>query len=425
MFFVHYQFTNVVKDFLRRIEPDVYLDLTDSDTLEESRSDLFRECDDKHNNFIPTLAVIETMSTFYVIQQYIPYCLQDIVSYSPAAFDNSHAKSLFVFYQILRCMESYHQLGASLGKLTLDNVRLDDKFWVYCMNSNVLKSRTPVTDFEDTSKAVSDTDTDTFYSPETSMESHRHRTISEGNSGAIGHSLHLSEADSLMNDAIKTMQEFHNLKLNLGNLGAITEDWVHYRISNFRYLLYLNFLIGRRLEDPNHHPVLPWVMDFSSPTSGFRDLTMSKFRLNKGDSQLDFTFETMAEMGGQDGHVPHHVSDILSDITYYVYKARQTPKHLLCSYVRTKWVPNEYPASIERMYHWTPDECIPEFFTDPSIFTSIHEDLPDLDLPSWCSSAAEFVERHLNVLESDQVSCYLHHWIDTTFGCKVRSLQGA
>lgn len=83
-------------------------------------------------------------------------------------------------------------------------------------------------------------------------------------------------------------------------------------------------------------------------------------------------------------------------------------------------MPNEYPLNITRLYAWTPEECIPEFFCDTSIFTSIHDDMPDFGLPSWCSdSKEEFIRMHRSLLESDIVSKNIHNWIDLVFGYKV------
>lgn len=169
---------------------------------------------------------------------------------------------------------------------------------------------------------------------------------------------------------------------------------------------------------PFNHPIFPWLSDFQSLNTNLRDLTMSKFRLNKGDAHLDLIYQ--ASSLSPSGLPPYHLTEFLSEITYFVYKSRVTDKETLCKHVRRNWVPNEYPVSMSRLYAWTPEECIPEFFCDEAIFESIHDDLPDLKVPDWCNgSVSEFLRSHRLLLESVLVSKMIHNWIDIVFGYKV------
>ena len=174
-----------------------------------------------------------------------------------------------------------------------------------------------------------------------------------------------------------------------------------------------NACVNNEIGDPNYCPVFPWVTDFTSRMGKLRDLTKTKFRLTKGDEQLDYMYAS---------ELPHHITDCLSELSYFNYKARRTPVSLLQKYVRTKYEPKEFAASMQRLYEWSPDECIPEFYTDVNIFSSIHDDMPDLQLPSWASSADDFINQHREILESEEVSSKLHHWIDLTFGYKLSGL---
>ena len=116
----------------------------------------------------------------------------------------------------------------------------------------------------------------------------------------------------------------------------MTSEWVYGRLSNFEYVMCLNEAAGRRMDDSNFHSIMPWVCDFTSPTGGWRDFTISKFRMNKGDSQLDVTFQHSVPK--------HHLSESLSELTYAIYMARRMPVSLLKSVVRSNFQAKEYPG---------------------------------------------------------------------------------
>ncbi|KAI5098934.1 WD repeat-containing protein 81, partial [Silurus meridionalis] len=375
--------------------------------LSSSSSSLKLNTDTVCPNLVPAECLLESGEVMYIILPYTQYSLHDIVTYSPAKLANSNAKILFILYQILIAMRECHASGLSCGELCLQDIAVDEQL---CSRLKISLAHYEKMDEDRNARQMANTAND---------------------KGAENVRSDISEQHC------QDCQDY---------LRSLVLDWVHGRVSNFCYLMELNRLAGRREGDPNYHPVLPWVVDFTVPYGRFRDLRRSKFRLNKGDKQLDFTYEMTKEalvaagnggggsffptdlcasigpsVSGQSDHlhVPHHISDVLSDITYYVYKARQTPKSVLCSHVRSQWEPNEYPGSMERIQSWTPDECIPEFYTDPSIFQSIHADMPNLEVPPWCSSSEEFIAVHRRLLDSREVSQHLHHWIDLTFGYKL------
>ena len=412
-----------------------------------------------HSNLSPLLAALEGRHAFYLVFPYSRFTLLDVALHSPAMFNDSTSKPLFVLFQLLKVLEHSHRVGVTLGTLSLRSIFVDSRLWVTVRiprdNLRLISSEEREGERGEVSSGQEGEerggrDVKIGKARERKTSEWRERKIREtmdDSPSASASTVTVSDPEmeaELSESAKDTSSDSSPTKqLSVPDHGSPSPPrqtevsdppaiplseavklWQHGTVDNFTYLLLLNKHAGRRLGDANNHPIFPWVCDFTHPTRSFRDLTKSKFRLNKGDDQLNFTYSNARDemRRGADtdsSPTPHHVGDILSDVTYYVYKARQTPREVLCTHVRPRWVPEEYPSSMEKMYTWTPDECIPEFFTDPLLFRSIHPDLPDLTLPTWCDSPESFVAAHRQILEGDFVSSQLHHWIDLTFGYKL------
>lgn len=335
----------------------------------------------RHPNVVPVLGLLKTSGFITLVLPKTPYTLENILHFSPNVLKSDwHIR--FLMYQLLSALAHLHGLGVAHGNICPASVMLTDSCWCWlCICDKPL----------------------------------------------LG--LNLSSRDgrctiptsSMMGCCIKGCSSrglYTDLKLSpFVDWHTAFSQWWRGELSNFEYLLFINKLAGRRWGDYTFHMVMPWVIDFSTKPDensdlGWRDLSKSKWRLAKGDEQLDFTYST--------SEIPHHVSDeCLSELAVCSYKARRLPLSVLRTAVRSVYEPNEYPSTMQRLYQWTPDECIPEFYCDPQIFYSVHSGMTDLAVPPWADSPEEFIKLHRDALESNRVSSQIHHWIDITFGYKM------
>ncbi|XP_031561035.1 WD repeat-containing protein 81-like isoform X2 [Actinia tenebrosa] len=371
----------------------------------EDYTSSMNEPETEQSNVIPLVCVLENNDAFFFVEPFFQHGLQDVSMFSPAVVSHSTIRLMYIIYQVLNALNWYHKNNVTFGKLSLDSIRLDKGLFLY-LTTPLFKD---ILVFQNQEQLSGDFSSASY----TNINFDDSKSIS---STAQDKNTELKES---VNE--ERLLPVSDLKKPEHDLLTLVDMWVRDEISNYDYLMALNYFAGRRQGDPNYHPLFPWVTDFTDKNGGFRDLTKTKFRLNKGDNQLDMTYKQALFDTHDTGvsAVAHHVSDVLSDITYHAYLARRTPVSVLCEHLRSNWVPNEYPSSMQRLYTWTPDECIPQFYSDPTIFKSIHDDLPDLALPSWTPTAEDFIRWHRSVLESEEVSGHLHQWIDLTFGYKL------
>jgi len=228
----------------------------------------------------------------------------------------------------------------------------------------------------------------------------------------------------------------------------LTERWLCWKLSNFEYIMHLNFLAGRSFNDLTQYPVFPWVvadytgttLDLRSPRT-YRDLAKPMGALGS-ESRYNFFRERFNSIDPMHGTPKFHFGSHYSNpgiVLYYLLRMFpfteaekelqggrfDLPDRLFMS------VAESFRSAIEDISDVR--ELIPEFYFLPEVL--LNKDRLDLgttqggvrvdnvQLPSWAANAYDFVRIHREILESDQVSYSLHQWIDLIFGYKQRGSE--
>ncbi|KAL6073187.1 NSMAF [Balamuthia mandrillaris] len=241
-------------------------------------------------------------------------------------------------------------------------------------------------------------------------------------------------------DLLVAQPEMTKLHLDRQAISVYTQQWQNGQLSNYDYLVLLNSMAGRTINDLTQYPVMPWIvadyeseeLDLNSPST-FRDLSKPVGALNPTRLQNFLArYEEMPEpkfLYGTHYSAPGFV---------LFYLVRKAPEFLLRLQNGKFDAPDRLFASIPETWHnvnvipTDVKELIPEFYQPPGDFLLNSANLNlgcrsdgklvgDVELPPWAKGSPRiFVEKLREALESDYVTENLHHWIDLIFGYKQR-----
>ena len=244
--------------------------------------------------------------------------------------------------------------------------------------------------------------------------------------------------------------------------------WLHWEISTFTLLNYLNIFSSRSYHDINQYPVFPWIItdytektipdlskDFNPLYNTSKDYVPKIRPLNTPMGMIDIIpeakerkenylimFENKEEdMISQSDKYGSHYSTSLY-LTYYL--VRVFPFSYLRIEIQGKNFddPNRLFNSLEDSFYCAITqksdlrELIPEFFCLPEMFYNMNDLnlgqiydektktkrlVNDIEMPLWSSNDGyNFIYHHRAMLESIEISEKIHEWFNIIFGSKQK-----
>ncbi|KAL7715760.1 Beige/BEACH domain containing protein [Entamoeba marina] len=212
------------------------------------------------------------------------------------------------------------------------------------------------------------------------------------------------------------------------------KKWQNRSISNFEYLIYLNFLSGRSYNDLTQYPVFPWIINnYSTSTldlkdpNNYRDLSkpigsLSSERLNKLKERMN-EMQPPLFLYGTHYSAPAYV---------VFYLVRLVPEFMLHLQSGVFDKPDRIFSSIEECWNGvmshTSDvkELVPEFYESTNFlqnndhvyfgYRSSQDIIDNVKLPAWADTPQQFTNIMKEALESEYVSKNINKWVDLIFG---------
>lgn len=189
------------------------------------------------SNLTQPLCVLKiSKNTFLVFHKYSRYSLQDCVNFSPEKLLSSNVKLLFVLYQILQFIYDLELLNIPIGDITLSSISTDE-----CLFINI--------------------------QPNLRMIMKR---LEIENNSLNGLKFIDEKVAKFLQFCVKTVkngcvEDLYDSNFDAQLVESVIRYWCEGLITNFDYLMFLNYLCGRVCNtNPNYHPVFPWVSFYNT-----------------------------------------------------------------------------------------------------------------------------------------------------------------
>lgn len=220
---------------------------------------------------------------------------------------------------------------------------------------------------------------------------------------------------------------------------GVTKAWLAKKISTFKYLMILNILANRSMNDISQYPIFPWVIkDYESEkldltnTNIYRDLSQPLGAMN--DKRLNLLLENYKEIP-EDSHehclYRTHISNPGYVIGYLIRNEPFTSLHISLqggNFDLSDRLFYSIPKAWQNVITLSGDfrELPPQMYCQANVLKN--EDrfdlgkkldgtvVDDVALPHWASSPEDFIVKNRMALESDFVAEKIGLWIDLIFG---------